>query len=480
MVYLELDRHCILDASGPSSRWSRKTAVLQLRQEEPRRVKYVRDGELVLPHDSQTQANMNISSSNLHIDDGLVLRGPFAKFVSLIQPLTKTTDINFTPAPSGTIAKPLGLHFQSLVDTSEIPLAFIAGPTQDVTTTSEETLTWFADQLSCADDGEVTRYGVLAAVDAASTGHVKDAVVFTEILFFASPVSGLGNGEMGYTLKALPLNASIPSYLPSPPLSPQRLNQSAPEIEAAFLPPLLQLQTEAQARQTKRKRVESVFDEATERRRRAKRHGGETASAIAAAGEGVNVLVGQKRVKTSGPPRPIPRSHGHSRTTSLSGLDAIKRPLSRSPSLSSDVRPPSRKGPALDAAAAQSKRSGLSRVSSLADTASTEERNKDCISRLVMAGMRLYGLSQRRKRRGSQVQSPMLPPVDKEKEREEKERDEEYKLIYHQTYKGAVFAFRSSIVERTLYKDVGTVQDVVDKLLAMYCCNPLENRGFGD
>ena len=448
------------------------------------------------------------------------------------------------------------MEFLSLVDTSKIPFSFIAGPAQDVHTNDEETLAWFAEQLSppSPSDGPVhtvnaalkLRTGVLARVLDDST-RIKTVVpTWTEILFFASPFRATGlpsrdlveEEKQTFTLKALPLNSAIPSYLPSPPLSPQpsSIPTSGTEhvIEAEFLPPLEKLHATAVANQRKRKQVQDVFDEATERRRRAKRHGGESMAAVAAAAGGVNVLVGRKGAKTGPAPRvrndetlmsrcaPVsvpPPKRPHSRTTSVSGIpsEAIRRPLSRSPSMSSDHnpiisgRPPSRKSTGSAIAIPDplpTKRSNLSRVSSLTESATTEERNKDAISRLVMAGMRLHGLSQshRRKtasaqghiRRSSQLlsNSPVLSPVpvlmsistsavDRDAEDEvrekERERDEEYKFIYHQTYKGVVFAFRRCIGVRQLWmgEEVVGVQDVVDKLLGIYCADPLGAGGGG-
>jgi hypothetical protein len=138
----------------------------------------------------------------------------------------------------------------------------------------------------------------------------------------------------------------------------------------------------------------------------------------------------------------------HSRTNSTSGgtAEQNRRLLSRSPSISSDIRPLSRKGP-VDS---MSKRSSLSRVSSLNENASIEARNKDTISRLVMAGLRLYGFQPRKKpshsRRVSEVNAQAPKSGGESLTQEDAERDEEYKLIYHQAYKGTVFAFVSVVV----------------------------------
>jgi hypothetical protein len=120
--------------------------------------------------------------------------------------------------------------------------------------------------------------------------------------------------------------------------------------------------------------------------------------------------------------------------------------LSRSPSISSDARPLSRKG----ASDGHNKRSTLSQVATVplqSEEPTTESRNKEALSRVVMAAMRMHGLQQRKKTRsrrasvapgGEESQS-----LSEEAEAEEPAKDEEFKLMYHQTYKGAAFALVS-------------------------------------
>lgn len=72
-----------------------------------------------------------------------------------------------------------------------------------------------------------------------------------------------------------------------------------------------------------------------------------------------------------------------------------------------------------------------------------------------------------------QAPSPVLVPGDAGEEARAKEQDEEYKLIYHQTYKATVFAFRRDIESRDLGKEIEGVRDTVDKLLAIFCSDPL-------
>lgn len=75
-----------------------------------------------------------------------------------------------------------------------------------------------------------------------------------------------------------------------------------------------------------------------------------------------------------------------------------------------------------------------------------EARNKDQLSRLVLSGMKLYGL-----RRGSSSASEI----------------EEYKFVYHHTLKSATFALRGQIAKEVL--DVRTAGSVVERLLGLFC-----------
>jgi hypothetical protein len=77
-----------------------------------------------------------------------------------------------------------------------------------------------------------------------------------------------------------------------------------------------------------------------------------------------------------------------------------------------------------------------------------------------------------------QAPSPVLSPADAEDVARAREQDEEYKLIYHQTYKAAVFAFRRNIQSTNLYAEPEKLRDTVDELLALFCGDPLSSSGL--
>jgi hypothetical protein len=110
-----------------------------------------------------------------------------------------------------------------------------------------------------------------------------------------------------------------------------------------------------------------------------------------------------------------------------------------------------------------------------AQEASIEQKNKELVSRVVMAGMRLFGLVQskaRKPRAGSAAPSPAIDLGFDEVEVERK-RDAEYKLVYHQVYKGTWFAFRQHILDKPLQPYTEALRETVDRLLNIFCCDPM-------
>jgi hypothetical protein len=236
---------------------------------------------------------------------------------------------------------------------------------------------------------------------------------------------------------------------PTPPSTPP---EQPPE--AVFLPELIPSETERIHKPPvpKRKTADEAFDEANERRKKARRKGGQGVAAAAA----------PKSDKQ------IP-SLQHRHSTGASQMAPLQtRPLSRSPSIA-----PSRPATA-------NRPSALSNVensASLEQESAIERKNKDAISRIVMTGMRLYGLVQSKKRNLRDTSSAPSPAVDESGESIEAEQksDEEYKLIYHQVFKGTCVAFRAAIRNVNLQQLSVQVRDVVDQLLVIFCTNPLES-----
>lgn len=430
------------------------------------------------------------------------------------------------------------LHFLAFVNPSKVPLQVVHGPRLDVWTTSSETEDWFGSILINVDpDDEHAEWwhtarpesplGVLAAVTYSSDEQtLNNRPRITEVLFTAArseetslcpptpPQSSQGTHTMttvsestiklqAYLVSSELMKIAVEDYLP--PLPPTPIDGST--ISGTFLPTPFTPPPETVKPTTtlKRKSLAETFDQADTLRKRVRLTPGESVQAASAAVPSMPSLKELKthalETRTASSTRPVSAS-------SMTHVPLQTRPLSRSPSISSiggtSGRPVSAARGATGASG-EMKRSGLARVQSVAlssDLAGPsdpeiETKNRDIISRLVMAGMRLYGLSQSKSRKSQQRRASVAPGVASELvktksqsrhsspapeesggvDEETKRKDEEYKLIYHTAYKGAVFAFRAQISTMPLQAHTETMREVVDKLLTLYCNDPLA-QGF--
>ena len=222
----------------------------------------------------------------------------------------------------------------------------------------------------------------------------------------------------------------------SPPLSPKL---DAEDEVSQFL------STEhndalATSTEPEKKRVPDIFETASEVRRKAKGRGGAGIAAAAAGQSQINQLVGQKKPKADPALAKVNKDRNLVVDTKVDTSSQSWSPLfsngqgkkshTSSPNLPSEFRQHGRK------------LSSLSRVTSFATQddgeSSIEQQNKAMISRLVMAGMRLYGLQSRKKTERPQA-SPIIPD---EVPSTLTSQDEEYKTVYHQTYKSNGFCIR--------------------------------------
>ena len=272
--------------------------------------------------------------------------------------------------------------------------------------------------------------GILVQVQAETDELPKPRI--TEILFYgtvAPPPAGilpapltsphLHNGQVEQLpelrVHALPLSSHLLHDQDARPLT---------NDEAQFLPPLQR----PQPAPTSPGRKRDIFDDATIASRKARGRGGKGVAAAAA-----RTLDSQQAFDP--------------RKSLLSNDDVASRPsarpASRSPSVSSDTRPMSRRG----GSEAHIRRSNLSQVASPAaqsEEQTTESRNKEALSKVVMAAMRMHGLQQRKKTKPGQAVIRTGPeesqPLHEATPTDSIIKDDEYKLIYHQTFKGAVLA----------------------------------------
>ncbi|EME86424.1 uncharacterized protein MYCFIDRAFT_84562 [Pseudocercospora fijiensis CIRAD86] len=380
------------------------------------------------------------------------------------------------------------------VETSRIPLILAIGSPLEVVTSNDDSEKWLSSillneqadrsgasapwwQSACAE----SPLSILLAIDSASAAQARA----TELLLYASrdSESALQSTSTHPTSPALrvyaqPLCSDLLQHgsaaEPTPPASPQPNDQ---EIRAVFLPLVRNFAThEGEVINLppvrKRKTVNETFDEAAERRSKARRRGGEGVAAAAASRNPADVALRHRRS-----------------TSNSQSLPLQTRPLSRASSVGSsrvaDLREPS--VPAI------SKRSALGRVQSV-DSAggctiteeepTIEQKNKEFVSKIVMAGMRLYGLVQSRTRKSRANSAAASPAIDTNFEDldAERQKDEEYKLVYHQVYKGTCFALRQHIATKSLAAHTEALRETVDKFLGIFCRDPLliEGDGGGD
>ncbi|KAK5109260.1 hypothetical protein LTR62_007242 [Meristemomyces frigidus] len=328
--------------------------------------------------------------------------------------------------------------------------------------------------------------GLLARVEAIEQEASASTVIPTEVLFYAAradtdasnltpprtPPKAQGTRASAQStiqleVRAIAIYSNIPTGA-NTGTSANTLELDNEEETATFLPQAAALTAQDIIHEPpvrKRRSVNDTFDEANERRKKARYKGGEGVAAAAAVKQEYTVP-----------------SLTHRR--SISGNDSQlntqpHRPLSRSPSLSSSrpstARPPSE----------VPRKSNLSRVQSITvppepeDSNTQEPKNKEIISRVVLAGMRLYGLSQSKRRIKPRSSSTVAFPShnltsDEAQNAEALHQDEEYKLLYHQLYKSTCFAFRNHICSGSLAPRTEAVRQLVDQLLGIFCSDPLE------
>ncbi|KAI9802796.1 MAG: hypothetical protein M1833_001395 [Piccolia ochrophora] len=427
------------------------------------------------------------------------------------------------------------LEFLSLVRPSCIPKHLAIGPALSVWTTTPATEGWFADALlrqsatkihAAGDDEERpiqvsgsldSDIGVLLRVVNADEFCQKTVPTVTEVLIYGSWERQASNkGPL-----ATPPNSSSPG--PQPTVeedetradehhSPQVLKVYArllcsdllyksseiprprpltttdhttfkkeinhtPEHESFSKLPVATLASPSPS--LKRRRACSLFEDAAHHRKRVRKDGGQRVSAAMAADAIVTNPIQQ-------PAKFIGAADGAStrpKTADPHGKPAhLRRSLSRASSISSfsynlggaDSRPLSRRGGPNGTRVSSPSRStsftqALTANCSLKiDNAKLfDVRNKDALSKVVMAGMRIYGLQQlKRTGRPQSATEESFVMADRIEE------VDEYKMVYHQTFKAACCALRKYLTISIIKQD--TLREVVDKLLAIFCTDPVQ------
>ncbi|KAI4730999.1 hypothetical protein E4T49_01402 [Aureobasidium sp. EXF-10728] len=369
------------------------------------------------------------------------------------------------------------LQFLSHVDTTRIPLHLICGNRLDVWTADPQTESWFGNLLVSNNDAEdqgqewwqsavlESPLGILAAVKVADASKMPQPRI-TEILFYAArrdvqqdfirpshEEASSASPEFGLYALALSSDLLLCNDADiTPPTFPISGTADPSTADGRFLP---RPWDEPTLRQKRKSALDSTFSAASSRR---SRHSGASVSAAAAsASHSPSLLPSLPRLKSE---------------ASRGSVPLLTRPKSRSPSIASLRRDPT---------LPEQKRvaSGLSRETPApptTDQSVLHQKNKDTLSKVVLAGLRVWGFSaSKKKKRVSSTTNAVDTAVDPEEEA----RDEEYKLLYHHVYKAACFAFRAWIARADLSgkEFADRVRDTVDALLGILCKDPMERAG---
>ena len=403
------------------------------------------------------------------------------------------------------------LHYLSRVHVPSIPLYLAAGPCLEVSSENEATSRWLSEGLLCQEhingqeetvlgpwwyyQGAQSEYGMLLSVGYGGIGpHGENKI--TELLLYAavrrnvaelptpilssSPAppkeccqTSLDGDHLDVQVYALPLCSTILGYVDKAArLAGPNLEGLTTSKEATFLPETHDLSRPHQGAHQKRPSLSSLFEDAQQKRRKLKGRGGESIS---------NVMAQIDRPTTR---HGLPSSldHEESRTpTMVQARKGVKQSLSRSSSTMSVANPEVSRPASRSGALANGKRSSLHRVESaisphnspiLSDVdGDYAQRNKAALTKVVMAGMRLHGLQQKKRIGKSSATEDRPDTATSTSDITPFEAEDEFKLVYHQTFKAATFAFRRHFNAQAISQDI--MRDIVDRILSLFCSDPL-------
>lgn len=394
----------------------------------------------------------------------------------------------------------------------------VAGPCLDVWTNNERTEQWLHHCLFDGLKDEETEgsnpswetsqgqsdNGILLSVHGGANADGIPTPEITEILLYAgnSSTSALptpptssspGSDKQAYGTSpnhrfyALPLSSKIYQTLDQAP-SISQANPGAHDQDFYYLPSPSEAPSHHDDNPiTKRPKIETLFDEATQIRRLHKKRGGEgIAKAMAAmdarmampALSSSSILPEPAKIQTQRIRTPFSRAS----TTGCINLPPQTNPATSRPQPShlatlaktqhsSLSRAPSVLSPSID-------ESRSSELPDNGDHNDIEQQNKNSLSRIIMAGMRMYGLQPPRKKSLSALDmaesqaSSISVTVGTVQEQQD-----EYKAVYHQTFKAAAFVFRNQWGSSVLGQEV--LRDTADMFLKSFCRDPLSTLESG-
>ncbi|KAI4168617.1 MAG: hypothetical protein LQ343_006282 [Gyalolechia ehrenbergii] len=481
---------------------------------------------------------MDLWYGDIDFDDGHKhIQGLGSPPVNSRQPANALLDLHFSHphVQDASLPQHASLRFLGIGKTADIPLYLAAGPSLDVWTPNENTSEWLHDCLiddasndedaslrpSSQRPGTQSQDGILLGVLSQRDTAAGKGLRITEILLYAatsrsslkgyappSPPASSSPGPDGPSenarpnirLYALPLSSEILNILDRVPAF--QAPDSAPSHQDFYYlpspsdPPLYAHEDTSKPR--KRPRLETLFQDATQNRRLQKKRGG----------EGIAKFMAGDQTLPSALPSPVPPNKAQPKGQ----LPPPRNPLTRASTTNSIATLPTsippttthpRPTPSLRSTALSTsqRRSSLVRTSSALSTpvngvdnpmpipedggkGPIEQANKISLSRVIMAGMRMYGFELRGKKSSvdnSSTASPSAPTTTStvttstNNNNNNNHHPDEYKIIYHQTYKATAFVFRTHFSRKILGQDI--VRDTVDGFLGRFCRDPFADGG---
>jgi len=411
------------------------------------------------------------------------------------------------------------------VNPSLIPLHARAGPNLELHTIHAGTSQWFQSKLTSAiwlSEDELDLHqplqcpvGLLVSVDGTpvkKTGAATSDLLIYGVLSSAtscarpptpphsspSDVNGqtITPPNKPYELRiyAAPLSTSLLTQAQAFPSPPQTSEGERVSTQAEFLPDI-------SSPSPKRKRVATLFEVAAQHHRRVRQRGGEAVSQLMAtsrpssSSQNLQSLRVKREPEDEQPSLPSFDRIAARRSRSVSIGANLHRPGSRlgaraTPSVSADPqkRTPT-PNPFLDSSSHRGLQqaqppSGLSASLEESHTVSSSPpksmeaviaENKNLITRTILTGMRLYGFHRSNTRAstkpasGDDPEASNATPTPETPAPGASAEDEEFKLMYHATYKAAVFALRKYLKDSA----TGSPPIILEKNKAMTCIDEL-------
>ena len=379
----------------------------------------------------------------------------------------------------------------------------------EVSSENEATLRWLSEGLLCQEDtnGQDTVSGSWWSYETAqseygmllSVGHEETELRWggnlTELLLYAAvkrnvaelptPLSSsspappeesyrtlLHGDHLDVKVYALPLCSTIFDHVDKARLAGPPQEDLTTSREAIFLPQNSDFSHLRQEAHQKRPSISSLFEDAKQKRRKLKGRGGESISKAMAEID--------RPLTRHGLPSSLNQGESEN-TPMLQARKAVKQSLSRSSSMTSVANPELPRPASRSGALSNGKRSSLHRVESAISPRNSPilcdedgdyaQKNKAALTKVVMAGMRLHGFQQKKRLGKSSATEDRPNTATSIGDATPFDAEDEFKLVYHQTFKAAMFAFRRHFNVQAISQ--GIMRDIVDRILGLFCSDPL-------